>query len=63
MPPRWLQVVCGACWAFASVGAIESAYCKKAGKLVSLSEEQLVDCVTGSANLPLYLRNNSSTVL
>jgi C1A family cysteine protease len=42
------QEVCGACWAFGSVGAMESAYCKKTGKLVSLSEEQLVDCVTAS---------------
>jgi cathepsin L len=42
------QEVCGACWAFGSTGAMESAYCKKTGKLVSLSEEQLVDCVTAS---------------
>jgi len=42
------QEVCGACWAFGATGAMESAYCKKTGKLVSLSEEQLVDCVTAS---------------
>lgn len=32
------------CWAFASVAAVESLYQIKTGKLVSLSEEELVDC-------------------
>jgi KDEL-tailed cysteine endopeptidase len=38
------QGQCGCCWAFSTIAAVEGAYAKKYGKLLSLSEKQLLDC-------------------
>jgi C1A family cysteine protease len=44
------QGQCGSCWAFSTVASLEAHHALKKGSILSLSEQQLVDCSTSYGN-------------
>ena len=41
---------CGSCWTFSTTGALEAAYALEFGSILSLSEQQLIDCAQAFDN-------------
>jgi cathepsin L len=44
------QQKCASCWSFSAAGAIETQLFRLTGKLVSLSEQQMMDCSASYGN-------------